>query len=73
MTSPLQVVTPGNANDKVKVSFEYADAPVEIVNPLDVTTVVKVMAGGRETAIDSLAQEFEDAGVAMPCNAKARH
>ena len=55
-----------NADDKVKVTFEYAEQPVVIVNPLDVTTIVKVFAGGRETTVDTLAKEFEDAGVEMP-------
>ena len=66
VTSPHQVIAPGSANQKVQVGFEYAEQPVVIVNPLDVTTIVKVFAGGRETTVDTLAQEFEDAGVEMP-------
>jgi len=50
---------------KTLVNFDYADA-VAIKEPMDVTTMVEVTAGGRTSHVDSLMQEFLDAGVMVP-------
>lgn len=51
--------------DKTRLSFDYADA-IEIVNPNDVETVVKVTIGERVTTVDSIHVEFRGAGVNLP-------
>ena len=48
-----------------EIQFEYADE-VEIVNVLDIGTAVHVITRGRTTTIESVAQEFGDAGVLIP-------
>lgn len=51
--------------EKTVANFEYADK-VEIEEPMSVTTSVKVTASGRISNVDSLMQEFSDAGVPFP-------
>ena len=38
----------------------------EIVNCMDIDTEVRVTTKGRVTTVDSMAQEFGDAGVSLP-------
>ena len=61
-----------NKAAKTKLTFEYADE-IEVVNALDVGTMVRVKAGGRVTMVDTLAQEFVDNGVALPPREVAWH
>jgi hypothetical protein len=51
--------------DKTELKFDYADV-LNIVEPLDVNTLLVVTSAGREMKMDSLAQEFRDAGVELP-------
>ena len=53
------------AEEKTELEFEYA-GKFEIVNCMDIDTEVRVTTKGRVTTVDSMAQEFGDAGVSLP-------
>ena len=55
----------GYSGRKTELEFEYADE-IEIVNCMDITTEVRVTTKGRVTTVDSMAQEFGDAGISLP-------
>ena len=46
------------AEEKTTLDFEYADE-LQIENPLDIMTEVKLTTRGRETRVDSCQMEFE--------------
>jgi hypothetical protein len=52
-------------DEKTVVDFSYATS-AEIMKPLQHDTEVSIQMGGRESVVSSLAQEFSDAGVALP-------
>ena len=45
--------------DKAKICFDYADK-VEIVNPLDFHTAVKVHSGGRISTVENIGDELSE-------------
>ena len=59
------VCTHDTNEEKIKITLEHCDE-VGILNPLDVATEVQVVTNGTTMKIDSISQEFRNAGVNLP-------
>ena len=59
------VCTEDTKENKTKITLEHC-SEVGILNPLDVETELRVVTGGHQMKIDTMAAEFRTAGVALP-------